>query len=70
MLVKSVFAALAAAGMATAHIQMVSPYPIRSEFDPENDWSNIDYSMTSPLDSDGMNSQRMRSKSLGTKISD
>lgn len=54
MLVKSVFAALAAAGMATAHIEMTSPYPIRSQHDPQNDWNNIDYSMTSPLNSDGM----------------
>lgn len=56
MLVKSVFAALVAAGMATAHIEMTSPYPIRSQFDPENDWNNIDYSMTSPLNSDGIDS--------------
>lgn len=54
MIVKTALVTLVAAGLATAHMQMNWPYPLRSQFDPQNDWSNIDYSMTNPLKSDGM----------------
>lgn len=53
MLAKTALSALVAAGMTAAHMQMSWPYPLRSEFDPENNSSEIDYSMTNPLDSDG-----------------
>ncbi|KAK2741482.1 hypothetical protein FQN57_005615 [Myotisia sp. PD_48] len=44
-----ILGALAAAGSALGHMQMKSPYPLRSQFDPKNDWSNIDYDNTSPM---------------------
>ncbi|KFZ19183.1 hypothetical protein V501_00781 [Pseudogymnoascus sp. VKM F-4519 (FW-2642)] len=47
--------ALLAVGPAMAHMELNSPYPLRSKFDPANDWSHIDYSMTSPLLADGSN---------------
>lgn len=53
MLAKTVLSALAAAGLTSAHVQMSWPYPLRSEFDPENSWNEIDYSMTNPLAADG-----------------
>jgi hypothetical protein len=31
------------------------PYPLRSKYNPANNYSIIDYSMTSPLNSDGSN---------------
>lgn len=46
--------ALLAVGPAMAHMELNWPYPLRSRFDPANDWSHIDYSMTSPLLADGM----------------
>ncbi|KAL5346349.1 hypothetical protein ACLOAV_008619 [Pseudogymnoascus australis] len=48
-------AAVLAAGPAMAHMQLNHPYPIRSQFDPANDYTVIDYSMTSPLLADGSN---------------
>ncbi|RHZ63230.1 uncharacterized protein CDV56_107179 [Aspergillus thermomutatus] len=39
--------------LAAAHMEMSWPYPLRSRFDPQT--TDIDYSMTSPLDSDGSN---------------
>ena len=49
------FAVLAAfAGIASAHIEMSSPAPLRSKHNP-NAGSNIDYSMTSPLEETGSN---------------
>lgn len=53
MLAKTVLSALAGAGLTSAHVQMSWPYPLRSEFDPENSWNEIDYSMTNPLAADG-----------------
>jgi hypothetical protein len=44
---------LLAAGPAMAHMELNMPYPLRSKFDPANDYTNIDYSMTSPLLADG-----------------
>ncbi|KIV93396.1 hypothetical protein PV10_04609 [Exophiala mesophila] len=38
-----------------AHMQMSSPYPIRSPLDPDLPWYEKDYDMTSPLFSDGSN---------------
>lgn len=54
MFAKTIISSLLAAGFAAAHIQMTWPYPLRSEFDPANDWDEIDYSMTNPLHADGM----------------
>lgn len=54
MLVKTIFSSLLATGFTAAHMQMSWPYPLRSEFDPENSWDEIDYSMTNPLHQDGM----------------
>ncbi|KFY84680.1 hypothetical protein V500_09081 [Pseudogymnoascus sp. VKM F-4518 (FW-2643)] len=47
--------ALLAAGPTMAHMELNSPYPLRSQFDPANDYTVIDYSMTSPLLADGSN---------------
>ncbi|EAW12120.1 lignocellulolytic auxiliary activity family 11 protein [Aspergillus clavatus NRRL 1] len=44
---------LLTASMAAAHMEMAWPYPLRSRFDPQS--TNIDYSMTNPLNSDGSN---------------
>ena len=44
-------AASLAAGSAMAHMEMKSPYPFRSKFNPDE--TNVDYSMTNPLASDG-----------------
>ncbi|RVX75115.1 hypothetical protein B0A52_01392 [Exophiala mesophila] len=38
-----------------AHMQMSSPYPIRSPLDPDVPWYEKDYDMTSPLFDDGSN---------------
>lgn len=46
--------ALLAVGPAVAHMELNSPYPLRSQFDPANDYTVIDYSMTSPLLADGV----------------
>ncbi|ROV97122.1 hypothetical protein VMCG_07517 [Cytospora schulzeri] len=45
----------ALAATATAHMEMKFPPPFNSKYNPYNDWSNIDYSMTSPLLQDGSN---------------
>ena len=37
------------------HMQMSYPYPFNSSYNPKNDYTNIDYSMTSPLFADGSN---------------
>ncbi|ORX38345.1 hypothetical protein BD324DRAFT_578018 [Kockovaella imperatae] len=42
-------ALLALSAPALAHMQMSWPYPLRSSFNPKNNWENIDYSMTNPL---------------------
>jgi hypothetical protein len=42
---------LVSASLAAAHMEMSWPYPLRSRFDPQT--TDIDYSMTSPLLSDG-----------------
>ena len=44
-------AASLAVGSAMAHIEMKSPYPFRSRFNPDE--KNVDYSNTSPLAADG-----------------
>lgn len=49
----SIATALLAAGAVMAHMELKWPYPLRSQFDPANDYTNIDYSMTSPLLADG-----------------
>ncbi|KAK4923677.1 hypothetical protein LTR28_012481, partial [Elasticomyces elasticus] len=40
---------------AMAHMEMSWPHPLRSKFNPDTPQSMIDYSMTSPLNSDGSN---------------
>lgn len=37
------------------HMELRWPYPLRSKFNPNNTYLNIDYSMTSPLSGDGSN---------------
>lgn len=37
------------------HMELSWPYPIRSIYNPANDYTDIDYSMTSPLEADGSN---------------
>ena len=54
MFTKAIFSGLLATGFTAAHMQMSWPYPLRSQFDPNNAWNQIDYSMTSPLNQDGM----------------
>jgi len=41
--------------LTTAHMELMQPYAIRSQFDPENDYTNIDYSLVAPLAADGSN---------------
>ncbi|KAK5119369.1 hypothetical protein LTR85_007725 [Meristemomyces frigidus] len=36
-------------------MEMMWPYPLRSSYNPENNYTDIDYSMTSPLFADGSN---------------
>ncbi|GAA95388.1 uncharacterized protein L969DRAFT_101359 [Mixia osmundae IAM 14324] len=38
-----------------AHMELKHPWPFRSSFDPNNNWSTIDYSMTNPLWLNGSN---------------
>lgn len=40
---------------ALAHMEMSWPYAIRSSYNPANNYTDIDYSMTSPLLADGSN---------------
>lgn len=40
---------------AVAHMEMSWPYALHSKFNPANDYTAIDYSMTSPLSADGSN---------------
>ena len=49
-----IVAALASALSVSAHIEMSSPPPLRSKHNPHAG-SNIDYSMTSPLEKTGAN---------------
>ncbi|XHG06336.1 hypothetical protein AWENTII_009541 [Aspergillus wentii] len=53
MFLKSIFGLLCISGLAAAHMELSWPYPLRSQFDPANNWTTIDYSMTSPLLADG-----------------
>lgn len=41
------------ASVASAHMELSWPYPLRSKLDPNADEGKIDYSMTNPLSSDG-----------------
>ncbi|GAB1198533.1 hypothetical protein BDV32DRAFT_151258 [Aspergillus pseudonomiae] len=50
-----IVAAIATASTALAHMEMIRPFPLKSQFDPKNDWSNIDYDNTSPLEPNGSN---------------
>jgi hypothetical protein len=49
-------------GLATAHMELSWPYPLRSKFDPQNNSSDIDYSMTAPLLADGVDAYPYRCK--------
>jgi len=40
---------------ALAHMEMSWPYPLHSKYNPANDYNDVDYSMTSPLEADGSN---------------
>ncbi|KAF2209361.1 hypothetical protein CERZMDRAFT_47221, partial [Cercospora zeae-maydis SCOH1-5] len=51
----AVRAILLCATAAVAHMEMSWPYALHSKFNPNNDYSTIDYSMTSPLSADGSN---------------
>lgn len=41
--------------LASCHMEMSWPYPLRSKFNPQNNYTNIDYSMTTSLFADGSN---------------
>ncbi|QKX54478.1 uncharacterized protein TRUGW13939_01565 [Talaromyces rugulosus] len=43
------------ASVASAHMELSWPYPLRSKLDPNADEGKVDYSMTNPLASDGKN---------------
>lgn len=43
------------AAVASAHMQLSNPYPIRSPLNPSNDEDKKDYSYTNPLDASGSN---------------
>lgn len=53
MMLSKVVMGLLTASLAAAHMEMSWPYPLRSRFDPQVPEEDIDYSMTSPLNSDG-----------------
>lgn len=53
MLFQSIVSFLPLLTLTAAHQEMSWPYPLRSPFDPKNNWTNIDYSMTNPLYADG-----------------
>ncbi|BGO98980.1 endoglucanase [Rhodotorula toruloides] len=55
MLRSLVYTTLLAAGLATAHIEMMYPPPINSKYDPQTLEANKDYTMTAPLFPDGSN---------------
>ena len=40
---------------ALAHMEMIWPYALRSSYNPDKNYTNIDYSMTDPLLADGSN---------------
>ena len=40
---------------ALCHMEMSWPYPLHSKYNPANNYENVDYSMTSPLNADGSN---------------
>ncbi|KAK0316543.1 hypothetical protein LTR01_000292 [Friedmanniomyces endolithicus] len=40
---------------ALCHMEMSYPYPFRSQFNPANNYTDIDYSMKAPLNADGSN---------------
>ena len=42
------------ASVASAHMELSWPYPLRSKLDPNADESKVDYSMTNPLQPDGL----------------
>ncbi|KAK4686244.1 hypothetical protein P7C73_g3883, partial [Tremellales sp. Uapishka_1] len=48
-----VLLALLSASTALAHCQLAWPYPLHSALNPKNNYTDIDYSMTSPLVTDG-----------------
>ncbi|EGE03336.1 endoglucanase [Trichophyton equinum CBS 127.97] len=50
-----IYVLLAVCTGVSGHMEMKTPYPFRSKFNPENKYTDIDYSMTSPLNSDGSN---------------
>src|SRR5579859_6756852 len=37
------------------HMEMSYPYPFKSSYNPKNNYTNIDYSMTTPLNADPSN---------------
>ncbi|KAI5370832.1 hypothetical protein Slin15195_G017050 [Septoria linicola] len=41
--------------LGVAHMEMSWPWPLHSKYDPQNDYTTIDYSMTAPLSPDGSN---------------
>lgn len=43
---------LMAVGIASAHMELSWPYPLRSKYDPQS--TSADYSMTDPLKTDGI----------------
>jgi len=55
MINRILFAGLLSIPTVLAHMEMSYPYPFKSSFDPNNNYTNIDYSMTSPLFADGSN---------------
>lgn len=45
--------ALAASPLVSAHLEMMSPFPLHSKFNPKTLEAFKDYSMTAPLATDG-----------------
>lgn len=56
MIFTTVFGLLLTSGLATAHMQLAWPYPLHSALNHKSDPSTIDFSMTSPLESNGKSS--------------
>jgi hypothetical protein len=50
--VTSVITLLSISGITAPHMEMSSPYPLRSKFNSTNNPA-VDYSMPNPLDPDG-----------------
>jgi hypothetical protein len=50
---RSIFGLLLTASFCSAHMEMLWPYPVRSQYDPAIAEAGKDYNLKSPLDANG-----------------